>query len=36
VWAYRRGRSTVVAVNLSDRRVSYEGRELGPWEGAVL
>jgi alpha-glucosidase len=36
VWAYRRGGSTVVAVNLSDRRVSYEGRELGPWEGAVL
>jgi alpha-glucosidase len=36
VWAYRRGRSTVVAINLSDERAEFEGRPLEPWEGAIL
>jgi alpha-glucosidase len=36
VWAYRRGESTVIALNLSDEPVTFEGRELGPWEGVIL
>ena len=35
VWAYRRGADTVVALNLSDERVDFEGRTLQPWEAAV-
>jgi len=34
VWAYARGDVTC-AVNLSDKSVSYEGRRLEPWEGAI-
>jgi alpha-glucosidase len=36
VWAYRRGESTVVALNLSDHPAALEGRELAPWEGVIL
>ena len=36
VWAYRRGESTIVALNLSDEPVEFEGRRLEPWEGSVL
>jgi alpha-glucosidase len=36
VWAYRRGNSTVVALNLGDEPARFEGRELAPWEGAIL
>lgn len=36
VWAYRRGRSTVAALNLSDDAASFGGRELAPWEAIVL
>jgi alpha-glucosidase len=36
VWAYRRGQDTVVALNLRDALAAFEGRELGPWETAVL
>jgi len=36
VWAYRRGESTVVALNLSDAAAGYEGRDLAPWEGIIL
>jgi alpha-glucosidase len=35
VWAYRRGESTVVALNLSDQQARFHGRELAPWEGAI-
>jgi alpha-glucosidase len=34
VWAYRRA-NTLVAVNLSDDRVDFDGRRLGAWEGAI-
>ncbi len=36
VWAYRRGSSTVVALNLADAAARFEGQELGPWEAVVL
>jgi alpha-glucosidase len=36
VWAYRRGESIVIALNLADEPARFEGRELAPWEGAVL
>jgi glycosidase len=36
VWAYRRGESTVVALNLSDEPAGFEGRDLAPWEGVIL
>jgi hypothetical protein len=36
VWAYRRGESTLVALNLGDEAAQFEGRELAPWEGAIL
>jgi alpha-glucosidase len=36
VWAYRRGRRIVVALNLSDDPAHLEGRELGPWSGMIL
>jgi alpha-glucosidase len=36
VWAYRRGESTIVALNLADEPARFEGRELGPWEGLVF
>jgi alpha-glucosidase len=36
VWAYRRGSSTVVALNLADRPAQFEGHELGPWDSIVL
>jgi alpha-glucosidase len=36
VWAYRRGASTVVAINLSDEPAQFQGRPLEPWEGAIL
>ena len=36
IWAYRRGESTIVALNLSDEPVEFEGRRLEPWEGSVL
>jgi alpha-glucosidase len=39
VWAYRRGTSTAVALNLSDAPVGLElagGRTLAPWEAAVF
>ena len=36
VWAYRRGGSTIVVLNLTDETVEYEGRPLAPWESAVL
>ena len=35
VWAYRRGDSTTVAINLADEPASLEGGSLGPWEAAV-
>ena len=35
VWAYRRGDKTC-ALNMTDEPHSYEGRELAPWEGAIL
>jgi alpha-glucosidase len=36
VWAYRRGESTVVALNLGDEPATFEGRDLAPWDGAVF
>src|SRR6266511_3240179 len=36
VWAYRRGESTVIALNLADEPARFEGRELAPWEGIIL
>jgi glycosidase len=36
VWAYRRGESTVVALNLADEPAQFEGRELAPWDGLIL
>jgi alpha-glucosidase len=36
VWAYRRGESTTVALNLSDQPSEFEERELAPWEGVIL
>jgi alpha-glucosidase len=36
VWAYRRGTSTVVAINLADEPARFEGHDLAPWDGAVL
>ncbi len=36
VWAYRRGRSTVVALNLADAPAQFEAHELAPWEAVVL
>src|SRR6266542_360048 len=36
VWAYRRGESTVIALNLADEPARFEGRELAPWEGVIL
>ena len=36
VWAYRRGGSTVVALNLSDDAASFGGQELAPWDAVVL
>jgi glycosidase len=36
VWAYRRGRSTVVALNLSDEVARFDGQTLDPWEAVVL
>ena len=36
VWAYRRGKATVVALNLADERAVFEGRALEPWEAVVL
>jgi alpha-glucosidase len=36
VWAYRRGESTVVALNLGDEPAAFGGRDLAPWEGAIL
>jgi alpha-glucosidase len=36
VWAYLRGESTVVALNLSDEPTALDGRDLAPWEGAIL
>jgi alpha-glucosidase len=36
VWAYRRGESTVVAMNLADEPTRFEGRDLAPWEGVVF
>jgi alpha-glucosidase len=36
VWAYRRGESTAVALNLSDEPAAFEGRELAPWEGFIF
>jgi len=35
VWAFRRGASTLVAVNLSDRPATVEGHPLNPWDGVV-
>jgi alpha-glucosidase len=36
VWAYRRGDSVVVALNLADEPARFDGRELAPWEGVIL
>jgi alpha-glucosidase len=36
IWAYRRGVSTVVALNLADVPARFEDSELGPWEGVIL
>jgi alpha-glucosidase len=36
VWAYRRGSSTVVALNLADAPAKFETHELAPWEALVL
>jgi alpha-glucosidase len=36
VWAYRRGASVVVAVNLSDEPATFDGHRLPPWDGIVL
>jgi alpha-glucosidase len=36
VWAYRRGNSIVVALNLGDDRADFGGRELAPWEAVIL
>ncbi len=36
VWAYRRGESTIVALNLADEPTRFEGCDLAPWDGAVL
>jgi alpha-glucosidase len=35
VWSFRRGESTLVTVNLSDRAVQLNGRALDPWTGTV-
>lgn len=35
VWAYRRGASTIVALNLSDDAAQFEGRTLEAWSGTV-
>jgi glycosidase len=36
VWAYRRGSSTIVALNLADEPAEFLGRRLRPWEGAIF
>jgi alpha-glucosidase len=36
VWAYRRGHSTLVVLNLEDDPAEFEGRKLEPWEAAIL
>ena len=35
VWAFRRGEATVVALNLADDAVQFDGRTLEAWSGAV-
>ena len=35
VWAYRRGKGTIVALNLSDEAVQFDGRTLEAWSGSV-
>jgi alpha-glucosidase len=36
VWAYRRGDSTSIAINLSDKPARFDQQELDPWESAVI
>jgi alpha-glucosidase len=36
VWAYRRGSSTIVALNLSDEAARFDAEELAPWGAVVL
>jgi alpha-glucosidase len=35
VWAFRRGESTTVAVNLTDEEIEAQGERLAPWQGVI-
>jgi alpha-glucosidase len=35
VWAYRRGETTTVVVNLTDEEVEAQGERLAPWQGVI-
>jgi alpha-glucosidase len=35
VWAFRRGESTTVAVNLTEEEVEAQGERLAPWQGVI-
>jgi alpha-glucosidase len=35
VWAFRRGETTTVAVNLTDEEVEAQGERLAPWQGVL-
>jgi alpha-glucosidase len=35
VWAFRRGESTTVTVNLTDEEVEAQGERLAPWQGVI-
>jgi len=35
VWAFRRGETTTVAVNLTDEEVEAQGERLAPWQGVI-